>query len=156
MTGQQGNPASVLGQAKELLENEHTLAVATSQPDGSPWIANLYFALVPPSASESRVRLCVLTSPESQHARHWEATGQVALAVYAHPDFPRQEVKGLQMKGHCLPAKDAPDAQAAIEAYRTRFPDAPEVEAGQSYYLIEVSWLKWLDRSTGESGTWPA
>jgi uncharacterized protein YhbP (UPF0306 family) len=146
----------VLSHAKDLLQAEHTLAVATIGPDGSPWVANLYFAVIPPPADKNVLQLCVLTSPESQHARHWDANGEVALAVFGHPDFPRQSVKGLQMKGRCVSVNEAQDESDAVRCYRARFPDASQVEAGQTYYVIEVSWLKWLDRSTGQTGTWPS
>lgn len=146
----------ILNQAKELLQAEHTLSIATIGPDGSPWIANLYFALVPSPAGKNLLQLCVLTSPESHHARDWNANGKVALAVFGHPDFPRQSVKGLQMKGYCVSVNKAQEESEAVRAYRARFPDASQLEAGQAYYVIEVSWLKWLDRSTGQTGTWPA
>lgn len=130
-------------QVRRLLAAEHTAGLATVTSDGMPWAANLYFAVLPGPG----LRLAVLTNPASTHAKLWQGPAPVALTVFGHPDTPRDKVRGVQLRGLCR-ALDSPEVRAA---YRSRFPDAPDRDGIQSYFVINVSWARLVDRSTGIS-----
>lgn len=130
----------MLSGAVALLSAEHTAGVATVADDGTAWASNLYYA---PLAGP--LRLVVLTAPASAHARHWQRRPQVAVTVFAHPDRPREHVRGVQLVGVCRRADPS-----ERNAYLARFPEADEL-TGQLPYTIEVSRLRLLDRSAGIS-----
>lgn len=142
-----GQPASpsdasvVLDAVRRLLAEAHTAGVATVADDGTPWAVNLYFAALP----EPGLRLVVLSDPSSAHVRHWRARPEVALTVYGQPDTPRLAVRGVQMRGRVGETAEA----TARPAYLARFPDATEALATQTPFLIEVDWVRWLERKSG-------
>lgn len=132
---------SLIAKARQLLATEHTASIATVSPDGDPWISNLYYALLPAPG----ISLAVLTAADSAHARHWQNHPLVAVSVFSHPDVPRSEVRGLQLLGHCKLG----GGQQVKQSYLTRFPDAATLPGSQSYYVVDVSWLRLLERRTG-------
>ena len=139
--GSYHRPVDVLDRVRQLLADEHTAGLAAVTADGMPWAANLYFALVPGPG----LRLAVLTDPASTHAELWQQRSPVALTVFAHPDTPRDQVRGLQLRGLCQ-ALDSAEVRAA---YRSRFPDAPDTGGVQTYFVIDMHWARLVDRTAG-------
>lgn len=133
--------ATVLAAVRGLLAEAHTAGVATVADDGTPWAVNLYFAALP----EPGLRLVVLSDSSSAHVRHWRMRPRIALSVYGQPDTPRHAVRGVQMRGRVEETAD-PTARAA---YLARFPDATDALATQAAFLVEIDWVRWLERRSG-------
>lgn len=135
---------ALLSATVELLQAEHTAGVATVTDHGVPWASNLYYAPL----AQPTLRLVVRTDSASAHAGHWQERPQVAVTVFAHPDRPRERVRGVQLSGLCR-LSDPSEQQA----YLARFPESGEAGTGggQTHYTIAVTWLRLLDRATGIS-----
>ena len=142
-----GLPPEIVAAIRLLLETSPTASLATTDERGRPHAADVWFA------SDDRLRLYFVSSPDSAHARHLAREGRVALTVYARTDRPDQ-VHGVQIHGRCSPIEDAAGRQEAWAIYAARFPfvAAPPyrqaVEA-QRFYVVAPVWLRWIDNRKG-------
>jgi len=130
---------TLLERAIALLGDVHTAGIATVATDGSPWASNLRYAVLPSHG----LRLAVLTDPSSTHVQHWTANPTVALSIFALPDTPLRVVRGLQMRGRASLDGDGEGA----EAFQERFADMTVTAGPQHLYVIEVGWLRLVDRT---------
>lgn len=130
---------TLLERAMALLDREHTAGIATVATDGSPWACNLRYAVL----AGPGLRLALLTDPSSAHVQHWTANPAVAIAVYAHPDTPLSVVRGLQMRGRAWLGEGGEGA----DAFQERFADMTVTAGPQRLYVIEVGWLRLVDRT---------
>ena len=103
--------------ALELLLDQRTLVLATSDPD--PWSAPVYFAF-------RQGRLYFLSSPRSRHVTAALAGGRCAGSIHRDGDDWRSIV-GLQMDGTVVEVPEGPEASAALSAYVVKFPAVKEI-----------------------------
>ena len=127
--------------ALALLNEQSTLALATTGPDGEPHIAPLFYL------ADDEFRLYWFSSPESVHSRNLEHDPRAAVTVWA-ATFAWQEIRGVQMRGTVRVVED----DAVKRAYVERFGLGNQFEkalAANRLYCFEPAWIRYLDNTRG-------
>lgn len=122
-----------------------TLVLATSDEDGTPFAAPLYFA------ADEALTLFFFSSAGSQHGQNLAHRLQAAAAFYpASASWP--EIRGVQMRGTAAVVAPGPAWKAAWTVYRTKFPfvEAMQKEiARNQLYAFRPWWIRLVDNRQG-------
>lgn len=99
--------------ARDLIDNEHTMALATAQ-EGRAWVAPVYYVYF-------RRAFCFFSDPSSRHIRESIENAQASATIY--PSVTSwQEIRGIQMSGSVQEISSGRDAIQTIVAYVRKFP----------------------------------
>lgn len=99
--------------ARELIDSETTLALATTGKSGA-WAAPVYYVFHDGAFQ-------FFSSPDSRHIRESLESGQAAAAIYPSASSWRQ-IRGLQMSGRIRKVRPGPKALGAVLAYAAKYP----------------------------------
>jgi uncharacterized protein YhbP (UPF0306 family) len=127
----------------DLLRQESTLALATSDEQGEPCIAPLFY-LAGPDLS-----LFWLSSPNSRHSLNLIRTPRAAATVYRHAEQWR-EICGVQMRGTVTVIEEPSRRKALIKQYCERFQLGTifHLAIGRSgLYAFRPDFCRYLDNS---------
>lgn len=128
----------------EVLDGTSTLALATTEPDGSPRATPVYFAPMPDFT------LIFLSDPASPHAQNLAHRPKVGAAVYPEvADW--REIRGVQVKGTAAMLSE-PAVTAALAVYRRRFPfleQVPEAVERMAVFALRPTWARLIDNRRG-------
>jgi 4-hydroxy-3-polyprenylbenzoate decarboxylase len=132
------------GVAPEILALP-ALTLATSDTDGTPHAAPVYFA------ADAGGRLYFFSDPDSQHARNLLANPRAAAAI--HPLVSGwQAIRGLQLRGSVRPIPPGPEWDAAWDCYLAKFPFVEQLKESvtrSTLYAFEPDWVRWMDNRKG-------
>lgn len=122
-TGQEVPPQhDVLASLFDLLRDVELASIATVTPQLESHIFNSYFCYL----ADETLRIWILTSPESVHARCLATNTSVSMAIAStEQPWPLPKL-GVQLFGH---GRRVPDSEVGtpIEAYGDRYPEFPGV-----------------------------
>jgi uncharacterized protein YhbP (UPF0306 family) len=99
--------------AKELIDSESTMALATAGKDGA-WAAPVYYVFF-------HGAMYFFSDPDSRHIHEALASGQAAATIYPFVSS-WQEIRGLQMSGRIKEVRPGPKALGAVLAYTAKYP----------------------------------
>lgn len=122
-----------------------TMTLATSDPDGLPHAAPVYFA-----AGEN-LHLYFFSDPKSKHNLHVANHPHAAVALYPICTH-WEDIRGLQMHGQVQQVAQGPDWEIGWETYAAKFPFVKELKdivAGNSLYVFIPQWLRLVDNTQG-------
>ncbi|MGK4580572.1 pyridoxamine 5'-phosphate oxidase family protein [Kitasatospora sp. HPMI-4] len=109
-------PAEELAEGVEgLLAESMVLSLATTGPEQGPH-ANLAFY-----AQDEDLVLYFVSERSTRHSRHLAADARAAATVFLPPPAFGERLRGIQLTGGAGEAR-GPQAQAALAAYRRRYP----------------------------------
>lgn len=126
-----------------LLKSQSTVALATSDADGSPRLAPLFYL------PGEGLRLYWFSSASSRHARNLKRDPSAAVAVYRPTDEWKQ-ICGVQMRGSVAVVKQRARRKQISAAYAERFGLGTLFEATMSrarLYEFRPRWIRYLDNS---------
>ena len=126
-----------------LLENQNTLALATSHADGSPRLAPLFYL------PGEDLRLYWFSSPSSEHARNLQRDRSAAVSIF-RPTGQWKQICGVQMRGIVTVVTDRARRKAISQAYTDRFQLGALFHTALSrsrLYEFQPSWLRYIDNS---------
>ena len=126
-----------------LLKSQSSVALATSDADGSPRLAPLFYL------PGEGLRLYWFSSATSRHARNLKRDPSAAVAVYRPTDEWKQ-ICGVQMRGSVAVVKQRARRKQISAAYAERFRLGPLFEATMSrarLYEFRPRWIRYLDNS---------
>ncbi len=122
-----------------------TLVLATSDEDGTPFAAPLYFA------ADEALTLFFFSSAGSQHSQHLALRPQAAAAFYPE-SASWQEIRGVQMRGMTAVVAPGPAWEAAWTVYQTKFPFVKAMQAEiarNQLYAFTPRWIRLVDNRQG-------
>lgn len=118
----------------QLLRDQRVATLATIEPDGSPFVSMVPFAIEPGLG-----RLVVHVSALAQHTGNMEREPRVSLLVMqpAQADEPVHALPRLTLSGRAsTPGRDSPAWAACRAAYLERFPEAePMTQLGDFRFV---------------------
>jgi uncharacterized protein YhbP (UPF0306 family) len=97
-----------------LLREESTLALATTDEQGQPCVAPLYYI------ADEELTLFWLSSQTSLHSRNLKRAPMAAAAIYRHTEN-WKEIRGVQLRGPVTMIADKERRRALVAAYCERF-----------------------------------
>ena len=100
--------------AAELLEEESTMTLATSDADAQPWSAPLFYL------TQEDLSLCWLSSGKSRHSLNLARDSRVAVSVHRSVHDWKQ-IRGLQMRGEAESVTDSATRSPIVDRYCERF-----------------------------------
>ena len=122
-----------------------TMTLATSDPDGGPNAAAVYFA------ADDDLHLYFFSDPGSQHSQHVAYNPRAAVAL-----FPLclgwEDIRGLQMRGEVHLVERGPEWDVGWEIYAAKFPfvkELKEIIASNTLYVFIPHWVRQVDNSRG-------
>ncbi|MGO9240223.1 MAG: pyridoxamine 5'-phosphate oxidase family protein [Bryobacteraceae bacterium] len=130
-----------------LLQAQGTLALATTDADGAPHVAPVFY-LAGRSGNDA-LRLYWYSSVRSLHSRNLRLNSAAAVTVCA-PTEQWREIRGVQMRGTASVVRDPARRNSIAEAYSARFRLEVEfraVQARSRLYEFRPSWIRYLDNS---------
>jgi nitroimidazol reductase NimA-like FMN-containing flavoprotein (pyridoxamine 5'-phosphate oxidase superfamily) len=98
--------------ARQLLDEQQNLVLATTDADGIPWISPVFF--VP----DEHYELYWTSDHEARHSANIRATGRAAIVVYRVE--PGQPVDGVYSQAQVSEVQDAEELAYAIEVMQGR------------------------------------
>jgi len=139
-----------------------TMTLATSNANGQPHAAPVYFAAgaYPSSDFASSPGISVtlqapdlyfFSDPQSQHGRDLAANPYAGAAIYP-PCFDWQDIRGLQMRGVVERVEKGADWDLGWSLYRAKFPFASglmEIVSRNTMYVLIPGWLRLVDNRRG-------
>jgi uncharacterized protein YhbP (UPF0306 family) len=131
--------------ARELLESQNTLTLATVDDHGRPCATPLFYLPRPD------LTLCWLSSADSQHSLNLRSHPLASVAVYAAVNR-WEEIRGVQMEGAVQEIADASERRETLSAYRRRFRLGTVLSlaiAKATLYSFRPSWIRYLDNARG-------
>jgi uncharacterized protein YhbP (UPF0306 family) len=126
-----------------LLQQQNTLALATTSADGTPHITPLFYL------AGDALRLFWFSSDASRHSRNLKRNPAAAVTVY-RPTEQWREIRGVQMRGTVTVVRDPARRSAMAAAYSARFQLGTAFKAVQArsrLYEFQPSWIRYLDNS---------
>jgi uncharacterized protein YhbP (UPF0306 family) len=126
-----------------LLQQQSTLALATTSADGTPHIAPLFYL------AGDALRLFWFSSAASRHSRNLKRDPAAAVTVY-RPTRQWREIRGVQLRGTVSVVRDPARRSAMAAAYSARFQLGTAFKAVQArsrLYEFQPSWIRYLDNS---------
>lgn len=120
-----------------------SMAVATTDPRGSPRAADVYFV------SDENLNLYFYSDPASRHSRNIPRDPRVAVTVRLE-SMDWREVKGVQIEGVAARVDDADERERAWRLMCEKFPfyeSFTDVVTHLEIYRITPRWIRWLDNS---------
>ncbi len=139
----------LLVRSRELLAEVHVLSLATTDAEGRPHAANVYFA------ADERFDLYFISDPASAHGMHVAAWPTVAAAVYPEVDDHTQ-IRGLQLHGRVTLIPDD-QWEAAWTVYLAKFPfvvQLADLAEAQQIYRLTPTWLRYIDNRIAFGFKW--
>lgn len=127
------------------LLNVSTLTLATTDPEGNPHAAPVYFVV------DDDVNLYFFSEVKSQHSQHVAQNPKVAAAIYPECEGWRG-IKGLQLRGAARLVESAQEWDSAWARYQVKFPFVralKAVVAKNQLYVFIPSWIRLVDNSRG-------
>lgn len=138
-----------------------TMALATSNTDGQPHAAPVYFA----SGAHSSVGLLssgifrewrapalyFFSDPQSQHGQDL-ATNPLAGAAIYPPCFDWQDIRGLQIRGIVKHVERGAEWDLGWDLYQAKFPFTSgliEIVSRNILYVLIPHWLRLVDNRRG-------
>jgi uncharacterized protein YhbP (UPF0306 family) len=97
-----------------LLREESTLALATTDEQGQPCVAPLFYI------ADEELTLFWFSSRASLHSRNLKRAPMAAAAIYRHTEN-WKEIRGVQLRGPVTVIADKERRRALIAAYCERF-----------------------------------
>jgi len=131
--------------ARELLESQSTMTLATVDDHGQPYATPLFYFPRPD------LTLCWLSSAESRHSVNLRSRPRASVAVYASVNR-WEKIRGVQMEGAVQEILDAVERRATLSAYRRRFRLGTVLSlaiAKATLYSFRPSWIRYLDNARG-------
>ena len=126
-----------------LLQQQSTLALATTSADGTPRIAPLFYL------TGDALRLFWFSSAASRHSRNLKRDPAAAVAIY-RPTQQWREISGVQMRGSVSVVRDRARRSAIAAAYSAHFQLGTAFQAVQArsrLYEFQPSWIRYLNNS---------
>lgn len=99
--------------ARELIDSESTMALATAGKNGA-WAAPVYYVF-------SQGAMYFFSDSESRHIQESQESGQAAATIYPFVSSWR-DIRGLQMSGRIRKVRPGPKAFGAVRAYVAKYP----------------------------------
>ncbi|HEV2686894.1 MAG TPA: pyridoxamine 5'-phosphate oxidase family protein, partial [Bryobacteraceae bacterium] len=125
-----------------LLKSQSTLSLATTDADGTPRIAPLFYL-------SDGLRLYWFSSASSDHSKNLERNSAAAVTVY-RPTSKWEEIRGVQMRGRVSVVADSDQRQSIGKAYTDRFELGTLFDvliSRTSLYVFQPAWVRYLDNS---------
>lgn len=135
--------AETLDTLRIFLREQSTLALATVNSMGQPQAAPIFYV------SDDDLCLYWLSSAKSRHSVNLNEQPQVSATVYPAV-WGWQEIRGVQIDGRARAIIDPAEREMAIGLYKAKFTLPPTFDAqiaASVMYVLEPSWLRWLDNS---------
>jgi hypothetical protein len=134
-----------LAGARELLQSQSTMTLATVDDHGRPCATPLFYLL------REDLSLYWLSSADSRHSANLRNRPQASVAIYAPVDR-WEKIRGVQMEGAVQEITDSDERRRTISAYRRRFRLGTVLSvaiANATLYRFQPSWLRYLDNDRG-------
>jgi uncharacterized protein YhbP (UPF0306 family) len=126
-----------------LLRSASTLALATSDASGKPYVAPLFYL------ADGDLRLYWFSSPSSRHSRNLKANAAAAVTVYRSTrDW--KNIRGVQMRGEATVVRDRERRRGVAQSYAERFHLGSMFDAAMarsSLYQFLPVWVRYIDNS---------
>jgi uncharacterized protein YhbP (UPF0306 family) len=133
---------------QEILIQVSTMTLATTDPEGNPHAAPVYFVSV---FAGQDLRFYFFSDQKSEHSRHILYNPNVAAAIYPECEGWR-DIKGLQLRGKVLLVESKSDWDTAWGQYKIKFPFVSALKtvvAQNQLYMLIPSWIRLVDNSQG-------
>jgi hypothetical protein len=122
-----------------------TMTLATSDRDGEPHAAAVYFA------TDDDLNFYFFSDLHSQHGQDLLLRPQCAVAIYPEcQDW--QDIRGLQLRGEACPLPLGPEWEHAWSVYTAKFPfvsEMRELVARNQLYVFIPTWVRLVDNRRG-------
>lgn len=131
--------------ARELLESQNTMTLATVDDHGQPYATPLFYLPRPD------LTLCWLSTADSRHSLNLRGHARASVAVYAAVNR-WEEIRGVQMEGAVQEILDSEERRETLAAYRQRFRLGTVLSlaiAKATLYSFRPSWIRYLDNARG-------
>lgn len=139
--------ARIVATTRRLLDASTLCAVATSTPDGRPYVNTAYFAW------DEDFRLVWLSHPDAAHSVNLSRRSSAAIAVYESTQSWGEEDRGVQLFGAAKAVRGAA-AKAAERLYSERFASFAATGPGAyRFYVFRPRRLKLFDECEFGAGT---
>ncbi len=128
---------------RAFLEQHSTLTLATSNGEGHPEAAPLYYV------SDEELNCYWLSAPHVRHSLNLSARPRVAAAIYPAV-WAWTEIVGVQMEGYAEAISDPEACEVILARYKQKFPLPPQFDAAISsstVYRLRPIWLRYIDNS---------
>ena len=139
MTGRQKQMETIAA----LLREQSTLALATTDEQGQPCVAPLYYIV------DEDLSLYWLSSPASLHSQNLKRAPSAAATIY-RPTENWKEIRGVQLRGPVTVISDSKRRRALIKAYCERFQLGALFKAAISQcnlYALRPVFFRYIDNS---------
>ncbi len=126
-----------------FLATQSTLALATTNANGQPEAAPLFFV------NDDRLNLYWLSSPESRHSINLIVRPKVAATIYPSV-WGWSDIVGLQIEGEASAINDERIREQILNLYLRKFSIPPELDtaiSSSTLYMLTPTWIRWLDNS---------
>ena len=133
---------------RELLESISTMTLATTDQQGNPHAASVYFVSVD---IEGCSHLYFFSAEHSQHSQHIAQNPKTAAAIYPECQGWR-DIRGLQLRGETRLVESTTEWDSAWAHYQGKFPFVramKKVIAQNRLYVFSPNWIRLLDNSQG-------
>jgi uncharacterized protein YhbP (UPF0306 family) len=127
-----------------VLREENTLALATTDEQGQPCVAPVYYI------ADEELTLYWLSSETSLHSRNLKRAPMAAGAIYRHTEN-WNEIRGVQLRGPVTVIDDSDRRRALIAAYCERFQLGALFKTAISrcsLYALRPVLFRYIDNST--------
>ena len=122
-----------------------TMTLATSDQDGEPHAAAVYFA------ADDDLNFYFFSDLHSQHGRDLAHRSQCAIAIYPEcQDW--QDIRGLQLRGEARPIQPGSEWEHVWSVYKAKFPFVSEMRALvalNQLYVFVPGWVRLVDNRRG-------
>jgi len=130
---------------RELLETVSAMTLATTNPEGNPHAAPVYFV------EDARMRLYFFSEAKSLHSQDVAKNPKAAAAIYPECEGWR-DIKGLQLRGEVYLVEPSETWNSAWKRYQVkfRFVRALKTVVAQNQLFVFIpSWIRLVDNSLG-------
>ena len=134
-----------LASIERLVADQSTLVLSTSDADGQPCAAALFYIARP------GLELYWYSSAASLHSANLHRDPRASVAV-SHPTSLWNEIRGVQMRGIATPVEDRTVRRRVAATYRQRFklPAALRLLMARTIlYAFRPSWVRYIDNTRG-------
>ena len=122
-----------------------TMTLATSDHDGGPHAAAVYFA------TDDNLDFYFFSDLHSQHGQDLAIRPQCAIAIYPECQDWR-DIRGLQLRGDARPIQPGQKWEYAWSAYRAKFSfvsEMRELVVRNQFYMFIPTWVRLVDNRIG-------
>lgn len=137
--------ARQIAQIGALLREESTLALATVDEHGEPWVTPVFYL------ADGTLHLYWLSSQKSRHSENLQRNPLASGTVYRHAER-WKDICGVQMRGRVQVVEEAGERDAAVKKYCERFALGPALRVavrGSTLYRFEPQWIRYIDNGVG-------